>query len=376
MKRFRFHGKLAKEQKSAAKKILSSEIGVLSAPPGTGKTILAIYAIAKRKTNTLILVHRKPLMEQWRKQLSDFLGLDVEKIGQIGGGRDKTTGVLDVAMIQSLEDKGSVDDRVADYGFVIVDECHHVGAVSFERVMMEAKAKFVLGLTATPYRRDGQQPIIHMQCGSIIHQIKNQEVNRVFSDCFVMPRITLFDYEWNERSNIYELWPKLVADVKRNEMIVSDVKKTVAEGRYPLILTERKEHLAILEVMLKPHIENLGVLYGGIGIKERRKIFDKLNSYDVPKAILATGAYIGEGFDDPRLDTLFIAMPIAFKGKVIQYAGRLHRKHHTKTDIRIYDYVDRKVSVLAAMYKKRLKAYKTMGYEIKEESSLAVDALI
>jgi len=368
MKQFRFYGKLSKEQKPAAKSILSSEIGVLSAPPGTGKTILAIYAIAKRKTNTLILVHRKPLMDQWHKQLSDFLGLDAEKIGQIGGGKDKATGVLDVAMIQSLEDKGSVDDRVADYGFVIVDECHHVGAVTFERVMTEAKAKFVLGLTATPYRRDGQQPIIHMQCGPIIHQIKNQEVNQDFSGCFVMPRITSFDCEWNERSNIYELWPKLLADVKRNEMIVSDVEKTVAEGRFPLILTERKEHLAILEEMLKPHIENLGVLYGGIGIKERRKIFDKLNSSDdAPKALLATGAYIGEGFDDPRLDTLFIAMPIAFKGKVIQYAGRLHRKHHAKTDIRIYDYVDQKVSVLAAMYKKRLKAYKTMGYEIKEE---------
>lgn len=376
-KRFQFHGKLAKEQKSAAKKILSSEIGVLSAPPGTGKTVLAIYAIAKRKTNTLILVHRKPLMEQWRKQLSDFLGLDAKKVGQIGGGKDKATGVLDVAMIQSLEDKGSVDDRVADYGFVIVDECHHVGAVSFERVMMAAKAKFALGLTATPYRRDGQQPIIHMQCGPIIHQIKHQEVNRAFSACFVVSRITSFDCGWTDKSNIYELWPKLLTDVNRNEMIVSDVKKAIAEGRFPLILTERKEHLAILKEMLKPHIENLSVLYGGIGIKERRKIFDKLNSSDdAPKALLATGAYIGEGFDDPRLDTLFIAMPIAFKGKVIQYAGRLHRKHHTKTDIRIYDYVDRKVSVLAAMYKKRLKAYKVMGYEIKEESSLAVDALI
>ncbi|MEI8348867.1 MAG: DEAD/DEAH box helicase family protein [Candidatus Omnitrophota bacterium] len=376
-KRLWFHGKLTKEQKPAAKSILSSEIGVLSAPPGTGKTILAIYAIAKRKINTLILVHRKPLMEQWRKQLSDFLGLDVEKIGQIGGGKDKATGVLDVAMIQSLENKGSVDDRVADYGFVIVDECHHISAVSFERVMTEAKAKFVLGLTATPYRRDGQQPIIHMQCGPIIHQIKNQEVNQVFSDCFVMPRITLFDCEWNERSNIYELWPKLVMDVKRNEMIVNDIKKAVAEGRFPLILTERKEHLAILEEMLKPHIKNLGVLYGGIGIKECRKVFDKLNSSDdAPKALLATGAYIGEGFDDPRLDTLFIAMPIAFKGKVIQYAGRLHRKHHTKTDIRIYDYVDQKVSVLAAMYKKRLKAYKTMGYEIKDEGLLIEGTLL
>jgi len=376
-KRFGFHGKLTKEQKAAVRKILSSENGVLSAPPGIGKTVIAIYAIAKRKTNTLILVHRKPLLEQWRKQLSDFLGLNSDKIGQIGGGKDKTTGVLDVAMIQSLAEKSRVDDRVADYGFVIIDECHHVSAVSFERVMTEAKAKFILGLTATPYRRDGQQPIIHMQCGPIIHQIKNREVNQDFSDCFVIPRITLFDCEWNERSNIYELWPKLVKDVERNEMIVNDVKKAVAEGRFPLILTERKEHLAILEEMLIPHIENLCVLYGGISIKERRKIFDKLNSSgDVPKVLLATGAYIGEGFDDHRLDTLFIAMPIAFKGKVIQYAGRLHRKHHTKTDIRIYDYVDEKVSVAVVMYKKRLKAYKTMGYEIKEDSSLAVDALI
>lgn len=365
-KRFRFYGELTKEQKSAARKIATNEIGVLSAPPGTGKTVIAIYAIAKCKTNALILVHRKPLMEQWRKQLSGFLGLDIDKIGQIGGGKDKVTGVLDVAMIQSLGVKGSVDDRVADYGFVIVDECHHVSAVSFERVMMEVKARFVLGLTATPYRRDGQQPIIHMQCGPIIHQLKHEAVNQDIVDCCVVQRFTPFVCEWTDKSNIYELWPKLIADAGRNEMIVSDVKKAVCEGRFPLILTERKEHLALLEGLLNPHIENLSVLYGGIGLKERRKMFDKLNASDAPKAILATGAYIGEGFDEPRLDTLFIAMPIAFKGKVIQYAGRLHRKHHAKTDIRIYDYVDQGVSVLAAMYKKRLKAYKIMGYEVKE----------
>lgn len=366
LKRFRFYGKLTIEQELAARQIVTNEVGVLSAAPGSGKTVLAIYAIAKRKTNTLIMVHRKPLMEQWRSQLSLFLGIDAEEIGQIGGGKDKANGLLDVAMIQSLATKGGVDDRAADYGFVIVDECHHVSAVSFERVMMEVKARFVLGLTATPYRRDGQQPIIHMQCGPIIHQLKHEAVNQDITDCRVVPRFTPFACEWTDKSNIYELWPKLIADAGRNEMIAADVKRAVCEGRFPLILTERKEHLALLEGLLSPHIENLGILYGGIGLKERRRMLDKLKASDTPKAILATGAYIGEGFDEPRLDTLFIAMPIAFKGKVIQYAGRLHRKHHAKTDIRIYDYVDRNVSVLAAMYKKRLKAYKIMGYEVKE----------
>jgi len=364
--RFKFHGELTIEQKPAAKQLLNHEIGVLSAPPGSGKTVLAIYTITKLKTNALILVHRKPLLEQWRKQLSVFLGIEADKVGQIGAGKDKATGILDVAMIQSLERKGSVDDRVADYGLVIVDECHHVSAVSFERVLKEVKAKFVFGFTATPYRRDGQQPIIHMQCGPLIHQIKQQAIRDIL-DCSVTPRFTEFAYEWTDKSNIYELWPKLLVDAQRNEMIVNDIKTAIAQGRFPLILTERKEHLEILRSLLKPHIENLAVLYGGMGTKARRRIFEQFDAYpDEPKAILAIGAYIGEGFDDPQLDTLFIAMPISFKGKVVQYAGRLHRQHHTKTDIRIYDYIDQKVSVLAAMYKKRLKTYKSMGYDIKE----------
>ena len=161
---FKFYGGLTKEQKLAVKKILENDLGILVAPPGTGKTVLAIAAIEKRKTNTLILVHRKPLLDQWRTQVSAFLGIDIKKIGQIGSGKNKATGILDVAMLQSLERKGKVDDRIADYGFIIVDECHYIGAVSFEQVLTRVKAKYVLGLTATPYRRDGHQPIIHMQC--------------------------------------------------------------------------------------------------------------------------------------------------------------------------------------------------------------------
>ncbi len=365
---FKFFGTLNKEQKSAARKILKKDIGVFVAPPGSGKTIVSIYAIAKRKTSTLILVHRKPLIEQWRMRISSFLGLDFKDIGQIGGGKNNPNGMLDIAMIQSMERKGTVDDRIADYGFVIVDECHHVSAVSFERVLMQAKAKYILGLTATPYRRDGHQPIIHMQCGPISCRIKAKEINQDISAFAVIPRITEFVCEWSERTNIYDVWPKLVNDEKRNNLIVDDIRGTLNAGRFPIILTERREHLELLANMLKDKVDYLAVLYGGVKTKKRKEILQELARFpqDKKKVILATGAYIGEGFDDPRLDTLFITMPISFKGKIIQYAGRLHRDYPGKKDVQIYDYVDKEVLVLWNMYQKRLKTYKNIGYLVKE----------
>ncbi|MCG2711979.1 MAG: DEAD/DEAH box helicase [Candidatus Omnitrophica bacterium] len=364
--KFKFSGKLTKEQQLSLRKICKHDTGVFSAPPGTGKTVLAINAIAKRKTNTLILVHRKPLLEQWKLQLSAFLGIDPKSIGHIGGGKNKSNGMLDIAMVQSMERKGIIDDRIADYGFVIVDECHHISAVSFERVLAQAKAKYILGLTATPYRRDGHQPIIHMQCGSIVHQINPKEAISHSLQPTVIPQITTFSYDWSEESNIYDLWPTLISDEKRNELIVDDVGEALAEGRFPIILTERREHLEKLELMLKNVVKHLVVLYGGMGIKRRREVMEYLraNADNGNIVILATGAYIGEGFDEVRLDTLFIAMPISFKGKVVQYAGRLHRKHHNKKSIRIYDYVDEGCSVLARMYERRLKTYKALGYAI------------
>ncbi|NQS90553.1 DEAD/DEAH box helicase family protein [Patescibacteria group bacterium] len=365
--KFKFYGSLNKEQQIASRKILKNEIGVVAAPPGLGKTVLSIYAIAERKTNTLILVHRKPLMEQWQLQLASFLNIDLKDIGQIGAGKDKANGLLDVAMIQSMESKGIVDDRIADYGFVIIDECHHISAVSFERVLMEAKAKYILGLTATPYRRDGHQPIIHMQCGPICYQRKQKDFTQQISKYLMIPRLTRFVCEWSGESNIYDLWPKLINDKKRNELIVNDVVKAVQEGRFPIVLTERRKHLKVLGEMLQEKIEYLAVLYGGLGATERREILKKLRNCPdgKKKAILATGSYIGEGFDEPRLDTLFITMPISFKGKVVQYAGRLHRSYRGKEEIHIYDYVDEKVPVLLRMYRKRTKTYRTIGYEIQ-----------
>lgn len=365
--KFKFYGSLNKEQQIASRKILKNEMGVVVAPSGVGKTVLGIYAIAKRKTNTLILIHRKPLMEQWQVQLASFLSIDLKDIGQIGAGKNKANGLLDIAMIQSMERKGVVDDRIADYGFVIVDECHHISAVSFERVLMEAKAKYILGLTATPYRRDGHQPIIHMQCGPICYQRKQKDVIQQISKYLIIPRLTKFVCEWSGESNIYDLWPKLINDKERNELIVNDIVKVAGEGRFPIVLTERRKHLKLLEGMLQGKIEYLAVLYGGLRAREHREILKELRNCPdgKKKAILAIGSYIGEGFNEPRLDTLFITMPISFKGKVVQYAGRLHRSYHGKEEIRIYDYVDKEIPVLLGMYRKRTKAYKTLGYEIQ-----------
>jgi len=366
--KFKFYGELTKEQKTISRIILKNDMGVLVASPGTGKTVMAIHTIAKRRTNTLILVHRKVIMDQWRLQLSSFLGIDIKDIGQIGSGKDKANGKLDVAMVQSMEQKGAVDDRIIDYGYVIVDECHHISAVSFERVLMQAKAKYVLGLTATPYRRDGHQPVIHMQCGPICYQKKKQDITQEIFRYTIIPRITEFRVEWSRGSDIYELWRALIHDENRNRLIVDDIIRAIQEKRFPIILTERREHLDILSQILKDKIEYLIVLHGGVKAKERKETLKRLSScpLDKTKAILATGAYIGEGFDNPKLDTLFITMPISFKGRIVQYAGRLHRKHKDKSDVKIYDYVDVEIPVLERMYEKRQKTYRAMGYTSNE----------
>lgn len=364
-----FLGALNPLQQAALKDILAADFGILSAPPGTGKTVIAIAAMARRGINTLILVHRKPLMEQWRLQLSALLGIDKKEIGLIGGGKNKPTANIDIAMVTSLDHDQGVDDRVAGYGFVIMDECHHVAAVSFEKVLSQAKAKYVLGLTATPYRRDGHQPIIHMQCGPIVHHIKEKDSIACAPNSKVIARHTGFTSAWDENSKIYELWPKVTADEARNALILKDIVGVLAAGRFPLILTERREHLAIFEALLKDKIDHLAVLYGGMRQKRRREVFHELKNFpdNGRKAILATGSYIGEGFDEPRLDTLFLTMPASFKGRMVQYAGRLHRRHSEKTNVVIYDYVDTGVPVLANMHKKRLKTYKMLGYTVVSE---------
>jgi superfamily II DNA or RNA helicase len=363
-----FRGTLTAAQRSAVDAMLAHDTGIFVAPPGSGKTVVGAYLAASRNTSTLVLVHRKPLLDQWSIQLAMFLGLDPASVGRIGGGKDKPNGNLDVAMLQSLVRKGSVKDVVARYGHVIVDECHHLPAFSFERVLAEVKARFVTGLTATPYRRDGHQPILHMQCGPVRFAIEAGVVGTVrpFEHKLVC-RTTAF--AGAAEASIQEHYAALVADEARNKMILDDVEQALIEGRSPLVLTERKDHLEYLATKLEPRARHLVVLYGGRGTKEERLAFKHLKSIpdDEERLVLATGRYIGEGFDDARLDALFLTMPVSWKGTMIQYAGRLHRLYQSKFEVCIYDYVDRNVPMLARMFEKRLRAYRAMGYELDAE---------
>lgn len=366
----KFSGRLTAIQDEATKALLREENGVLVAPPGIGKTVIGIYVAAARGVSTLFLVHRKPLLDQWVSQISLFLGIPRKEIGQIGGGKRLATGRLDVAMVQSLVRKGNVDDVVAQYGHVVVDECHHLPAVSFERVLSEVKARYVTGLTATPYRRDGHQPIIEMQRGPTRFSIapKSQACAPPFAHRLFVRDTDFSLADPKKKLAVQEVYAALAADERRNELILGDVIDALVEGRSPIVLTERKDHLEYLAWKLRSFAKHMIVLHGGMRAKERRSALAKLA--EVPEGeerlILATGRYIGEGFDDARLDTLFLALPVSWKGTLVQYTGRLHRLHPGKSDVRIYDYADKHVPMLSRMFDRRLRGYKAIGY--KEEA--------
>lgn len=361
-----FFGELTKAQHLAAEAILKYDNGIIVAPPGFGKTVLGTYLIAERKCSTLILVHRQPLLEQWRSQIGIFLERDLKIIGQIGGGKRKLTGDIDVAMIQSLSRKEGVDDIVTKYGQVIIDECHHLPAVSFERILSEVKARYVIGLTATPHRRDGHQPITHMQIGPTRYKIdtRNQLAQHPFNHRLIVRKTEVELPVQDSSLTIQELYSLLVNDQQRNELIINEVLMALEEGRSPILLTERKEHLENLYKWLKGFVKHLVVLHGGRSAKTCREVQEQLASIptDEERLLLATGRYIGEGFDDARLDTLFLTLPVSWKGTLIQYAGRLHRLHPGKDEVRIIDYVDSKIPMLAKMFEKRRVGYRSMGY--------------
>ena len=366
-----FHGVLYAEQQQAANALLAHEMGILSAATAFGKTVVAAYLIAQHKVNTLIVVHRRQLLDQWVAALSQFLGLAAKEIGQIGGGKHKPTEKIDVAMIQSLSRKGVVDDVVGKYGHLIIDECHHISAVSFEQVVRQSKAKYVTGLSATVVRKDGHHPIIFMQCGPIRYRVddRKQAEKRPFRHKVII-RPTNFHlpphYQNGIATPIQDVYAMLTKDEERNRLIIADVVSAVRAKRFPVLLTERREHLDLLASQLSEYIQNVIVMAGGMGKKQRKQLAERIANLpdDQTNIIVATGRYLGEGFDDERLDTLFLALPISWRGTLTQYAGRLHRLNAVKKDVIIYDYVDFAVPLLAKMHAKRKTGYKAIGYEI------------
>ncbi len=371
-----FQGELRPEQRVAAETMLAHETGVLAATTAFGKTVIGAWLIAKRAVNTLVLVHRRQLQEQWIERLSMFLALPADAIGRVGGGRKRPTGILDVATIQSLIHKGAVDEIIGDYGHVIVDECHHLSAYSFEQVARQAKARFITGLSATVTRKDGHHPIIFMQCGPLRHRVnaREQAASRPFEHA-VLVRSTGFRAlrapNPDLRAQFRELTDELVSDEGRTRMICQEIMQAVRDRRSPIVLTERNDHLDKLISELAPEVRHVVVLRGGMSRKEIEKTRAQLAAIpdDEERLLLATGRYAGEGFDDARLDTLFLTLPISWRGTIAQYVGRLHRLHDGKREVRVYDYADFDVPMLSRMFDRRCKGYEAVGYTIQLPAS-------
>ena len=376
-----FQGEEREEQLEAINALLPYTNGILHATTAFGKTVTAAAIIARKKVNTLILVHSKALLKQWHDRLTEFLNIDYPKheeknkrgrrkvfspIGCFDSSGNTLHGIIDIALIQSCLDEDGVKPFVQDYGMVIVDECHHVSSITFEQVLMSIKAHTIYGLTATPIRKDGHQPIIFMQCGPIRFStdVKSQIAKQSF-DRFLIPRFTSYNSILEDRLSIATLYKYLSEDEIRNNLIVEDICKAVNTGRTPIILTNRTAHVSVLAEKLKATIKNVISLTGAGTTREKREAMQRLQT--IPDSeqlvIVATGKYIGEGFDYPRLDTLFLALPISWKGLLTQYAGRLHREYEGKKDVRIYDYIDIHEPICDSMYRKRLKGYAAIGYK-------------
>jgi superfamily II DNA or RNA helicase len=364
----RFLGELTREQDEAFATLLKSESGVLAATTAFGKTVIAAKMIAARNRTSLVLVHRRQLLEQWVARLQAFLDLPPNGLGVIYGGKRKPSGFVDVALMQSLVRKGVVSDLVADYGHVVVDECHHLSAVGFEAIARQVKARYLLGLSATVTRKDGHHPIIFMQCGPVRYRVnaKSQAAARPFDHMVVFRRtdFRMARTHPDEKPVIQEIYAKLSLDPTRNDLIFNDILTALEAGRSPVVITERKDHLDMLATRLSKFAKNVIVLRGGMGTRQSRAARESLSqiSDDAERVLVATGRYLGEGFDDARLDTLFLTMPISWRGTLAQYAGRLHRLHASKRDVIIYDYVDENEPLLAKMADRRAAGYRNLGY--------------
>ena len=368
----KFNGSLREEQQIAIDHMLKYDNGILCAPTGFGKTVIGCKLIAERKVNTLILVNKIQLLNQWKDRIKEFL--DVKEVGEISSKKKNITNVIDVVSVKSLWNNGNVLDIAKNYGMIIIDECHHTAAYTFEQAINTGNAKYVYGISATPERENGHTPIIKMQCGDIRYKVDsltfNKKLNIPMKVIAKKSRLNftnqnIDNYELNEINDL------IAKDIIRSENIIKDIKKEYDNGKNILVLTERLELMNYIYDKLSKYTNNIFKYYGGIGkkvLKSYMELNNQINENEDNKIIVATGSYIGEGFDDSKLDVLFLTMPISGQTRVTQYAGRLHRQDSNKKEILIYDYIDDNFSKTRNMFLKRKKTYEKLGYEIVEEN--------
>jgi len=384
-----FKGTLWPEQDEAVRQLIPYENGILSGTTAFGKTVAAIGLIARRKVNTLILVHNKALAKQWREKFDEFLNIAYTLpeaprkkgrkkkqplVGLLSSDENTLNGNIDIALLQSCMTINEVKPFVRNYGMVIVDECHHVSATNFEQVLKFVNAHYVYGLTATPMRKDGHQPIIFMQCGPIrfsedaAAQMAKQNFSRV-----LIPRFTAYRQLSEDRLSYNQILHELTDDKQRNQLIISDVANALKDGRTPIIISILVEHVLLLADLIKPLCRNVIVLTGSASAKDKKDIEARLRAIPPtePLVVVASLKYISEGYDLPRLDTLFLAQPVSYKGLVAQYTGRLHRNYDGKTEVRVYDYVDIRQPMCETMYKRRLRGYAAVGYKLQVQKAQA-----
>ncbi len=390
--RVEFNGQLRKNQQKAADVLLKHEHGVLQAATGFGKTVVGAYLISSLKMRTLIIVPKTSLLAQWQKELEAFLAIDEELpplftpsgrksskkrslVGLIGGGKNVPSGIVDIATYQSLLERGGTEGEpkcaktlVQDYDLIICDECHRAAAPQLERVLRAANARRVYGLTATPKREDGLEGILFMQCGPIryVYSPKEQAADQQFRRS-IIPRFTRIRIKNAERDVPFaQVLDQICEHSARNTMIISDVAEALSQGRTPLVITGRKNHAKLLVEKLREEGCQPFLLIGEGTVKEKAERLRAVKevSHDERLVIVATGSYVGEGFDLPRLDTLLLAAPYSSDLVITQYLGRLHRECDGKEEVQVYDYADTLVPMLDNMYRKRLKSYAKLGYEV------------
>ena len=380
-----FKGELRPEQDKALKELIRYDNGILHAATAFGKTVVSSAIIAQKKINTLIILESSALIEQWKEALEKFLNINeglptyetktgrVRKrkslIGTLQGAHDSMTGIIDIAMAGSLCKKGKYHKMMNEYGLVLIDECHHSASETIANVLKEVKAKYVYGVTATPKRGDGLEKINYMLIGPIRYsytakeKAKEQGIQHLVYPRFtrtVPPRGVITD-----KMHPNEAYEIIHNNDVRDEQIIEDVKNCVAAGRTPVVLSRYKDHSEKFYERLKNYADHVFLMTGNNSKKEHRKILEQMHQVDKNESLIliATGSLVGEGFDFPRLDTLFMATPVSFRGVVEQYAGRLNRDYAGKENVIIYDYVDNHIPMFNNMYMKRLKAYKQIGYE-------------